>query len=489
MAVSNYQGGADAIFDFRNINRVAERELGRKASVAQASAKAAEDQAKEIAGMVAKINPNGLRDGDIPKFSEKYGEIQNFAAKIRTAGSIEERATASAQFNQKVQEMGIFVNSSKNMAKQYSGYGTTMQGQVSRISDNQRTQYLEMNKLSTDELQKMDLANIFKLGVDPKYIDSTFKEIESGLQRIADNSRQASLNGNININGNSFTKVQNVGTVSQEQATQGFLTAYKSRDMFKDFVDDQAKAAGVQPIEYIQQLGNQAATTIKSAGDETLKETNRPRPVGSGDGAEKALQPTKASELVPIGSAGDTYEVRGMDRFSPTGFNLVGTTAYDVDNNEEITLGTVEGGVQIGEVSVKPYMKSTQISRPVYKDGKFVGRETVASVGQLAKPKFAKANPNLIEWKATAIGTYKDANGNTKNVTIPVRSLPRDKKGMNARVDRAIKVEEESNKGNTPKPASSNISSADKQAMDWLKANPKAPQANKVREMLKSKGL
>jgi hypothetical protein len=286
MAITNYQGGADTIFDYRNINRVAERELGRKASVAQATAKRQEDQAKEIAGMMAKINQDGLRNADIPKFSQKYGDIQNWAAKIRTATTIEERATASAEFNQKVQDIGLFVNRSKNYSKQLQSvagdYLKDTQGYSEETGTYYKTQYAKPLDDNTDN-DNIDISSFKKLG-DVKYVEALLGDVYKNVGKVEGSTIVGST-----LAASSGTTIKNTNQITQlnrGEIAQKLLLIYNKSWQTRSILDSaypNAKSPEEKVAAYM--IDNRGRETTNNAS--TINLSNKSAGSG-GDGTNPA---------------------------------------------------------------------------------------------------------------------------------------------------------------------------------------------------------
>jgi hypothetical protein len=334
MAITNYQGGADTIFDYRNINRVAERELARKATVAQAKAKTAEDQAKEIAGMLAKINPDGLRDADIGEFSQKYGEVQTFAAEMRAADTIEKRATASAKFNQGVQGLGLFINSSKNEGKDQAIYLKSAKDNVYRTSDEQRANLSEMVKMPTSKSRDLDKQKIFKLGVRPEHMMDVDKTIELALTKAASNSRKQVEIGTIRANGVIKKQFQDQSTVTPEQAYAGYIQGYDSDPEYRDGINQQAQQLGLDVNTFLQQKATRQAPLLGERGATTLSDFTPAKSSGSGED-DKLSNATYRQQVINRVANKEPEAVSELLAYLPEGSIIKPSTSIAVEGKSK----------------------------------------------------------------------------------------------------------------------------------------------------------
>lgn len=457
MAITNYQGGADTIFDYRNINRVAERELARKATVAQSKAKAAEDQAKEIAAMLAKINPDGLRDADLGAFSKQYGEVQTFAAEVRAADTIEKRAIASAKFNQGVQNIGLLINGSKNQSKTELQVGGTLGGaNTYRVSDSQRKRYGEILKTPTSELSGVNYQEEFRLGVRPEHMMNVDKTIEESLSKAASNFRERVEIGTIKKNGITKVQFQDQSTVTPQQAYAGYVQGYTSDPEYREGVDLQAQRAGLDVNTFLQQKAAQRAPLLGERGATSLSDFTPPKS-GSGSGSEKE-SPLQTGGVIPVKSM--NYGNSNLELYNYTPLaqpvqRVAGTfTMQDAQGNIIKTNKSTAEYEVVGVAKVPVAVRNMNL----YKKGAVV------------TPRFAKANPSMVEFKELAIVSNKtnmSIDGRKYTVgndfiaefsdVVNANSLSStESKSLSfARKEKLPSWYTDSNKSNTPKPASS----------------------------------
>ena len=393
MAITNYQGGADTIFDYRNINRVAERELGRKASVAQATAKRQEDQAKEIAGMMAKINQDGLRNADIPKFSQKYGEIQTLAGKIRTATTIEERATASAEFNQKVQGIGLFVNRSKNYSKQLQSvagdYLKDTQGYSEETGSYYKTQYAKPLDDNTDN-DNIDISSFKKLG-DVKYVEDrllgSYKNAGKVEGAIKVGSTLAASSGTTIKNTNQTTQL-NRGEIANDLLFQ-FNNDWQVRDVLSRAYPN-AKSPEEKVAAYM--IDNRGRETTNNAS--TINLSNKSAGSGGAGGGASTSDSIVKNQLLNYGRKGTTTTAAFNLQLGEPKKVTSGLFTFVDENGKSVKVDASAKETQVASVGIFP------IAIRDLKDSK---GNIVAKKGSILTTYFANKNPNAVDYDKKAV--------------------------------------------------------------------------------------
>jgi len=138
---TNYQGG-DTVLNYAPLRQDALNRQKSQQKQDALDAKSREQSAKQAADIVAKINPNGLRDADIPEFSKMYEKFRSAAINVANAGSIQDRAKASAELQNQLASLQMFINSSKNQANVLKEHGTRLSSNPQRAST---TQFSRLN--------------------------------------------------------------------------------------------------------------------------------------------------------------------------------------------------------------------------------------------------------------------------------------------------------------------------------------------------------
>lgn len=248
---TNYQGG-DQVFNYAPLRQDALRWQANQARQEQAAAKSRETAAKQAADMVAKINPNGLRDADIPEFSKMYEKFRSAAIGVSNAGSIQERAKASAELQNQLTGLQMFVNSSKNQANVLKEFGTRLSSNPYRASDTQFSRFDQVTKLPTSQLQNIDLGNEFKLGARPeiweRFVKQAGDEVQKEASQLAPQMREL---GYIRENGRTVKRYQDVANIPAQAFVSKLANIYQSNPEARDYVNEQARQQGITPEQFI----------------------------------------------------------------------------------------------------------------------------------------------------------------------------------------------------------------------------------------------
>lgn len=251
MAVT-YQGG-DIALNYSPLRQDALRQQSSIASQEQQARKAQENSAKQAADIVAKINPNGLRDADIPEFSKKYEQFRNAAIGVANAGSIQERAKASAELQNQLTDLQIYINSSKNQASTLKDFGTRLSTNPQRARTEQFSRFDQVTKTPTSQLQNVDLNNEFKLGARPEVFERFVKQAGDEVQKEASQLKPVMRElGYIRENGRVVKRFQDVATIPQQTFIAKLANGYETNPEIKDYIDEQSSQLGVTPEQFIQ---------------------------------------------------------------------------------------------------------------------------------------------------------------------------------------------------------------------------------------------
>lgn len=77
---------------------------------------------KLLTDELSKVNPNGIREADIPEFTSKYQEAKDIFAFKSNAKNQKERIDYGLEYDKKLQELKLIVNDSKNIGKGEQGF-------------------------------------------------------------------------------------------------------------------------------------------------------------------------------------------------------------------------------------------------------------------------------------------------------------------------------------------------------------------------------
>lgn len=247
-----YQGG-DQVLNYAPLRQDALKRQANQQKQAALDAKSREQSAKQAADIVAKINPNGLRDADIPEFSKKYEQFRNAAISVANAGSIQERAKASAELQNQLTDLQTFVNSSKNQANTLKEFGTRLSSNPQRASGTQFTRFDQVMKTPTSQLQNVDLGSEFKLGARPEVWNNFVKQAGDDVHKEArELAKEMKSVGVINKNGRIIEQYKWVGNAPKDTFINKLANAYQTNSEIKDYINQQSSQSGITPEQFIQ---------------------------------------------------------------------------------------------------------------------------------------------------------------------------------------------------------------------------------------------
>lgn len=254
---TTYQGG-DTVLNYAPLRQDALRQQASLQAQEQQARKAQENSAKQAADIVAKINPNGLRDADIPEFSKKYEQFRNAAISVANAGSIQERAKASAELQNQLTDLQIYINSSKNQASTLKDFGTRLSTNPQRARTEQFSRFDQVTKTPTSQLQDIDLNNEFKLGARPEVWTNQVKSVFDEVQQEVRNAKPEMVSlGVMNQNGRTVKQYQYLANIPAETAKLKLQQRYESNAEAKEVADEEASKLGLTVPQYFDRIVDQ----------------------------------------------------------------------------------------------------------------------------------------------------------------------------------------------------------------------------------------
>lgn len=424
MAVDNYSGGNDTILTgfYNGLRNDLYRHQATLQKVAQQKAKSQEEFEKDINSELAKVNPNGLQQKDIPDFYKLYEEMKTDAQKARTTDSPQERAKYRANITNKANEIQLLVNASKNSITELQPFATEVFRNGEMYTEEARAEI--KRRLATPTLQ-LDAFNpeAFVKQVDGNavmkdirsQITSTLKAQNPILKRVRATGGKAGVD------------LFEVRELSKDVALQKLTDIYETSPKVKMFIT--------------QQFPNQDPALVLSNMVNQLEEENllnnkdykqfisdlAPKD-SSGSGGDGVEAVDTSRRPIPIANKNITPEA--IVRISPTAVNLGGLQGYDIESDSYVTIPNVEGGVKIANVALYPFAKRGIEIRTNTRTGQ---RTSTPLGGKLAQSDYANTNPNSVESKPMALIQFTEKRGNItreRNMLVPVNDLPKDKKGI-----------------------------------------------------------
>lgn len=392
---TTYQGG-DIALNYTPLRQDALNQQKSAQLQEQQARKAQENSAKQAADIVAKINPNGLRDADIPEFSKKYEQFRNAAISVANAGSIQERAKASAELQNQLTDLQIYINSSKNQASTLKDFGTRLSTNPQRARTEQFSRFDQVTKTPTSQLQNVDLNNEFKLGARPEIWTNQVKSVFDEVQQEVRNAKPEMVSlGVMNQNGRTVKQYQYLANIPAETAKLKLQQRYESNSEAKEVADEEASKLGLTVPQYFDRIVDQ------NKGSLTWRST--PQTVD--------LTPRETS-----GSRGGTpsgYLIQGQKENFNSGNSTV-TPAYKLqfDGGKDLTSGLFtfkdEKGAdkKIDAASLETKIASIGLY-PVAKNQLKSGKNIIKK-GSLLTSDFAARNPDQVTYEPKALIRVED---------------------------------------------------------------------------------
>jgi len=281
----NYQGG-DAILNYAPLRQDYYKNQATQAAIQQQGVKAREAAAKQAAELTAKINPAGLRNADIPEFTKLYEEFRKLGTQVSNASSIQERAEASANMQNKMTDLDLFINSSKNLAAGLKSKGELLTANPYRAQDTQFKRLQEFNNLPTSKIVNggFNLDNEFKLGARPEVWQNQVKSVFDEVQQEARNAKPELVNlGVLRENGRTIKQFQYLSNVLPATAMSKLQQRYESNAEARDAANDEASKLGISVPQYLERIVQQNKDSLSWRTAPQSQDLTPRKVAGSGD--------------------------------------------------------------------------------------------------------------------------------------------------------------------------------------------------------------
>lgn len=282
MAIT-YQGG-DQILNYAPLRQDAIRWQANQQRQDVLDAKSREQSAKQAADIVAKINPNGLRDDDISEFSKMYEKFRSAAINVANAGSIQDRAKASAELQNQLTDLQIFVNSSKNKANELKEFGTRLSANPFRATPSQFERFNQLMKTPTKKLQNIDLGSEFKLGARPEVWTNQVKSVFDEVQQEVRNEKPRMVElGVMRENGRTIRQYQYLANIPAETAKAKLVQRLESNSEAREAATEEAARLGITLPQYLDRIVEQNKGSLSWRSTPQSQEWTPRKTSGSGD--------------------------------------------------------------------------------------------------------------------------------------------------------------------------------------------------------------
>ena len=285
MAVENL--GGDVVLNnyFAGINNAYNREQQRVQKEAQDNLVLANQQKKELDGLVKGINTNVAREKDIPLINKKRSELYDTYYQASKAESTEERLKLKLQLQNQIQDMGQLVVRSKQRASELANLGK-------QLGDPKNTglygadvieRYKKLTDSSSDLINDEDVNPINFRANDFSYLNKTVDAIGKEIFDLT--SKTITSAGSMKVGNKSGTVVQTDKTVDPKEFAKALIYKYDNDPVFKNQTDAQTQLLGgqVTPTDYLATLAQTQYEKYKGKGGSQKFEKDMVVKVGGGD--------------------------------------------------------------------------------------------------------------------------------------------------------------------------------------------------------------
>ena len=138
---------------------------------------------KALTDELSKVSSEGIREADIPEFTQKYQEVKDFFGLKEGIRDRREKIKYDLEFNKKIQELKQITGDSKNIAKNEQGFTNVLLNPAARerYTEDAVTKFQNSKKLSRKDPNFIRDYTVFEHQVD---VSNTMKELADINKRI-----------------------------------------------------------------------------------------------------------------------------------------------------------------------------------------------------------------------------------------------------------------------------------------------------------------
>jgi hypothetical protein len=138
---------------------------------------------KLLTDELSKVSSEGIREADIPEFTQKYQEVKDFFGLKEGIRDRREKIKYDLEFNKKIQELKQITGDSKNIAKNEQGFTNILLNPAARerYTEDAVTKFQNSKKLSRKDPNFIRDYTVFEHQVD---VSNTMKELADINKRI-----------------------------------------------------------------------------------------------------------------------------------------------------------------------------------------------------------------------------------------------------------------------------------------------------------------
>ena len=419
----NYQGGNETVLTgfYNGLRQDLYRYGDKLAKQQQAQAKQQQELNKQADELLGKVNPNGLKNIDIPEFTEKYDKLKELNAQYKSATSQADKIRLMSDFRNEANNIMLFVNASKNAAKEDQNILTNIRNKAGDYEDYSVSYADSYINTPTSKRGQFDSSKIEKR-VDYKSAqtleDNIFKQSLSVGKRAYDkaSARWGSLGGNAR---QFVDEVITADAVAIGSKIEGL---YETDRNYKKYLDAKYPEAAGNPQAMAQMVLTERQSDLTKRQEAFIKKNREPQGRQGTDYSSSSITPSK---LVNFGQGADpktgvknpigTFEMRNaVDVREAKAYNTGTFTVQDLETGEIKKLGnSVKELIVITVGDVPLANKTVKVN--------IGGKETTIKKGSILTKKFADSNDDLVDWQEKAV--VRDAETGMDYLANPNESI------------------------------------------------------------------
>jgi hypothetical protein len=303
---------------------------------------------KEMAGLISKVNPAGLRPKDVAKFNDLTSQMRDAAISAMNASDSESRLQGEAKVQELHTQVMYHSEASKEMAKQELALGTRLADMDADEEDINRYKTLQQTPLDDIPVGAMNPINWAK-PPDFTYANGVIENTLKDLLKNVDT--ELNIGDRVNIAGRSGQEYGYVGELPPEVAGAALMQLYEYDRKFKKSIDSQFK--DVSPEEAIMTIVAQKKEDGKlTSRDKKMQWTPVQRSSDGGSGSSSASAPGEVIFNRGMTIAGQQFSAERSIGANIKSVTLPISTAIDRETGELVNLETlIEAGVNTGNIS------------------------------------------------------------------------------------------------------------------------------------------
>lgn len=396
-------------------------------ALALANQKRIDADNKDIADLVGKINPEGIKTADTSVLADRMAKVKDISYKMYSATTDAERLKYRAEVQQELNSVKGFIDQSKQLNKQIATYAEDWRKNYYLYGDNFKDNLKKIQETPTNLLTPEDTsADRFVRNVDGSKMLTTVSKIADDLLKRSDLPVER-LTERGTLGGRGVTYTGTLKSVPPEIYSTRLLQEYQSNNEFKAYVaqayPDMAPEQAIGKI--VQEASEGGLLTERRETGQVLDPTPK-EPKSNSNPAMGALY---YGAPINYGTGDNSKQITTGKYVSLALKNVPLTNAQAINlttANSNTSIPTNADTDITGVASLPIIIRDVRNTR-TYQSGR---KETeTISAGSIATEEFAKANPSAVDYRDFVLtkATTKER-GKEK---IEEYAIPRDRFPMN----------------------------------------------------------